>query len=80
MEGGLEADDFPSCRNGYFIYIADERPVVGGITVLGRAASFEAALGLAEVWQLIRHPDRRPHPSKQPQNSSIKHQAISCAG
>lgn len=36
---------------GFFIYEADERPGVGGIDVLAKAASFEAALRLLDVFE-----------------------------
>ena len=34
---------------GYYIYEVDQRPLLGGIKVLAKAASSEAALRLAEV-------------------------------
>ncbi len=36
--------------HGYFIYEVDERPILGGIIVLAKAASEEAALKLIELW------------------------------
>ena len=39
--------------SGYFIYEIDERPTVGGIIVLAKAASSEAALRLAQAWELF---------------------------
>ena len=36
---------------GYFIYEVDSRPVIGGLFVLAKAVSFEAALRLAEMWR-----------------------------
>ena len=35
---------------GYFIYEVDERPIFGGLSVLAKAASSEAAYRLAEMW------------------------------
>ena len=40
--------------NGYFIYEVDERPVFGGIIVLAKAASEDAAHKLAEMWFINR--------------------------
>lgn len=37
--------------NGYFIYEVDERPILGGVMVLAKAASSEAAYRLAEMWK-----------------------------
>lgn len=34
---------------GYFVYELDERPFIGGVSVLAKAASFDAALRLAEL-------------------------------
>lgn len=39
---------------GYYIYEVDERPVFGGIIVLAKAASSEAALRLAEMWSMSK--------------------------
>ena len=36
---------------GYFIYELDERPVVGGLHVLAKAASLEAAFRLIDLWR-----------------------------
>lgn len=36
---------------GYFIYEVDERQGVGGIDVLAKAASFEAAIRLLDIFQ-----------------------------
>jgi len=36
--------------SGYFIYEVDERPVLGGIIVLAKAASEDAARRLIEMW------------------------------
>lgn len=36
---------------GYFIYEVDERPNFGGLVVLAKAASSEAAHRLAEMWR-----------------------------
>lgn len=36
---------------GYFVYELDERPFVGGVNVLAKAASFDAALRLAELFK-----------------------------
>lgn len=40
--------------SGYYIYEVDDRPILGGIIVLAKAASSEAALRLAEVWRSSR--------------------------
>lgn len=40
--------------NGYFIYEVDERPILGGIIVLAKAASEEAAQRLAEMWSMSK--------------------------
>lgn len=37
--------------NGYYIYEVDERIGVGGIDVLAKAASFDAALRLLDVFE-----------------------------
>ncbi|MBL4855233.1 MAG: hypothetical protein JKY25_13475 [Robiginitomaculum sp.] len=37
-------------ETGYFIYEVDNRPNFGGIIVLAKAASSEAAVRLAEMW------------------------------
>jgi hypothetical protein len=36
---------------GYFIYEMDERPILGGIHILAKAASVESAFRLAELWR-----------------------------
>ena len=35
---------------GYFVYELDERPFLGGVSILAKAASFDAALRLAELF------------------------------
>jgi len=40
--------------SGYYIYEVDDRPLLGGIIVLAKAASSEAAVRLAEVWRSSR--------------------------
>jgi len=37
---------------GYFIFEANDRPGEQGISILGKVSSFEAALRLADIWQL----------------------------
>ena len=37
---------------GYFVFEADDTPQGKGITVLGKAASLEAAFRLIELWEL----------------------------
>lgn len=51
----LEDSDVSHLGNssGYFIYEVDERPLIGGIIVLAKAASSEAALRLAQTWELF---------------------------
>lgn len=39
---------------GYYIYEVDQRPILGGIRVLAKASSSEAALRLVEVWSQRR--------------------------
>lgn len=39
-------------QRGYFIYEVDDRPIGGGITVLAKAASLEAAFRLVDLWRL----------------------------
>lgn len=41
---------------GYFIYEVDKRPQTGGINVLAKAASMEAAFRLIELWKARREP------------------------
>ena len=36
---------------GYFIYEVDERPASGGIQILAKAASLEAAFRLIDLWR-----------------------------
>ena len=36
--------------SGYYIYEVDSRPILGGIVVLAKAASSEAAMRLAQMW------------------------------
>lgn len=43
---------------GYFIYEVDERPYVGGMQILGKAASIEAVYRLAEIWKLAISPTK----------------------
>lgn len=38
-------------RRGYFIYEVDERPTGGGMQILAKAASLEAAFRLVELWR-----------------------------
>jgi hypothetical protein len=38
--------------SGYFVFEANDLPGETGINVLGKACSFEAAIRLAEIWQL----------------------------
>jgi len=45
---------------GYFIYEVDDRPASGGIHVLAKVASVEAAFRLFELWRGRR---RDPHPA-----------------
>jgi len=52
--------------NGYFVFETADLPGEKGISVLGKACSFEAAIRLAEIWQLghrgpePRSGERRP--------------------
>jgi hypothetical protein len=41
---------------GYFIYEVDTRPAAGGINVLAKAASMEAAFRLVDIWRSLRAP------------------------
>lgn len=41
-------------KRGYYIYEVDERPVGGGIRVLAKAASIEAAYRLIDIWRGAR--------------------------
>ena len=41
-------------NGGYFIYEVDERPNFGGLVILAKAASSEAAHRLAEMWSSSR--------------------------
>ena len=52
----LEGNDVQHLGNssGYYIYEVDERPLLGGIIVLAKACSSEAAMRLVEV--LSPHP------------------------
>lgn len=38
--------------NGFFLFEANDLPGETGINVLGKVCSFEAAIRLAEIWQL----------------------------
>ena len=35
---------------GYFLYEVNEKPNSGGITLLGKVASLDAAFRIAEIW------------------------------
>ncbi|HVI89814.1 MAG TPA: hypothetical protein VM659_16020 [Dongiaceae bacterium] len=37
--------------SGYFIYEVDETPAAGGIQILAKAVSIEAAIRLIEIWR-----------------------------
>lgn len=37
--------------SGYYIYEVDKRPLIGGIVILAKAASSEAAMRLIEMWR-----------------------------
>jgi hypothetical protein len=51
----LEAGHLGGDR-GLFIYEVDESPDGGGINILGKAASWEAACRLMDIWRgTIRH-------------------------
>ena len=39
---------------GYFVYEMDERPLVGGLHILAKVASVEAAIRLIEIWRSSR--------------------------
>lgn len=39
---------------GYFIYEVDSRQSSGGINVLAKVASFDAAFRLADLWRSVR--------------------------
>ena len=41
---------------GYFVYEMDDRPDVGGLHILAKAASMEAAFRLIELWRVGRAP------------------------
>lgn len=45
-----EADALGS-EFGYFLYEVNEAPNSGGITLLGKVASLDAAFRIAEIWQ-----------------------------
>ncbi|MGI9488094.1 MAG: hypothetical protein ACR2RF_19890 [Geminicoccaceae bacterium] len=45
-----EIDGF-SVDCGYFIYEVSENPLAKGISVLAKAASFEAAMRLVDLWR-----------------------------
>lgn len=36
---------------GYFIYEVDRRPAAGGINILAKVASVDAAMRLADLWR-----------------------------
>jgi hypothetical protein len=38
---------------GYFLYEIDERPIVGGMQILGKVASLDAAFRLSEIWKAV---------------------------
>lgn len=44
---------------GYFIYEVDETPKTGGINILAKAVSMEAAFRLIEIWRSARHSTNR---------------------
>lgn len=46
-----EADATHLGENGYFIYEVDENPKAGGIQILAKAASVEAAFRLVDIWR-----------------------------
>lgn len=45
--------------SGYFIYEVDETPSRGGINILAKAVSIEAAFRLIEIWRSKRPGDIR---------------------
>ena len=54
-KGFIEEDvSHLGAHSGFYIYEMDDRPMVGGIIVLAKAASSEAALRLAQVWRDAR--------------------------
>jgi hypothetical protein len=42
--------------DGYFLFEANDLPGQKGINVLGKVSSFEAAIRLAEIWQVGHSP------------------------
>ena len=42
---------------GFFLYEIDDRPVFGGVTVLAKAASLDAAFRLADLLTSITRPN-----------------------
>lgn len=41
--------------SGLFIYEVDKRPGAGGINILAKAASLEAAFRLVDIWRSFGH-------------------------
>jgi hypothetical protein len=54
--------------SGYFIYEVDERPIIGGLTILAKATCFDSALRLAELWR-----ERAPVQKKCRTPTSLAH-------
>jgi hypothetical protein len=44
---------------GYFLYEVDERPIVGGMQILAKIASLDAAFRLSEIWKMATSKDGR---------------------
>ena len=53
---------------GYFIYEVDERPITGGLQILAKAVSLEAAFRLIDLWQANQSLPQRLQSRRQSTN------------
>lgn len=44
-----ELGDETASANGLFLYVLDDRPIIGGIKILARVASYDAALEIIDL-------------------------------